>query len=98
MFRTCNCSWVQFSRGTRRQDAEILCLPATYHGCRRKVMSARSTLFRLAAKAGLLFGAFFVVTVLLAAIPAHRPPAGPAFGSQESASPAQEADHGSMPG
>src|SRR6266849_1087614 len=61
-------------------------------------MSARSSLFRLAAKAGMLFGALFVVTVLLAAIPAHRPPAGPAFGSQESASPAQEADHGSMPG
>jgi len=54
-------------------------------------MSARSSFFKIAAKAGMLFGAMFVVTVLLAAIPAHqqqavaarRPPelAGPAASS-----------------
>jgi hypothetical protein len=61
-------------------------------------MSARSSFFHLAAKAGMLFGALFVVTVLLAAIPSHRPPAVQASEAQESSSPAQEADHGSMPG
>ena len=35
-------------------------------------MSARRGFFRMAAKVGMLFGALFVVTVLLAAIPAHR--------------------------
>jgi hypothetical protein len=61
-------------------------------------MSARSSFFRLAAKAGMLFGALFVVTVLLAAIPSHRPPALQASEPQESSTPVQEADHGSMPG
>jgi hypothetical protein len=61
-------------------------------------MSARSSFFHLAAKAGMLFGALFVVTVLLAAIPSHRPPAVQASESQESSSPAQEADRTSMPG
>ena len=35
-------------------------------------MSRRSTLVKLATKAGILFGALFLVTVLLAAIPAHQ--------------------------
>ncbi len=35
-------------------------------------MSARSSFFKIAAKAGIMFGALFVVTVLLAAIPAHQ--------------------------
>ena len=60
-------------------------------------MSARSTALQIAAKTGMLLGALFVVTVLLAAIPAHRPPA--AQGSaQESAAPAPETDRGSTPG
>jgi len=56
-------------------------------------MSARSTAIQIAAKAGMLLGALFVVTVLLAAIPAHRPPA-----AQEPATPTLEMDRGSMPG
>src|SRR6202521_1796695 len=38
-------------------------------------MSARSAFVHLATKAGILFGALFLVSVLLAAIPAHRAPA-----------------------
>ena len=61
-------------------------------------MSARRTFFHVAGKAGLLLGALFVVTLLLAAIPAHRPPSVQAFVSQESSGSSQEADQGSMPG
>jgi hypothetical protein len=65
-------------------------------------MSARSTFFHIAGKAGMLLSALFVVTVLLAAIPSHRPPSSDAFASQESANPAQESgqdgQRGSMPG
>jgi len=60
-------------------------------------MSARNTAFQIAAKAGMLLGALFIVTVLLAAIPAHRPPVTPES-AQESAKPAPDLDHGSMPG
>ncbi|MDQ1408406.1 MAG: hypothetical protein QOJ41_141 [Acidobacteriaceae bacterium] len=35
-------------------------------------MSARDTAVRLITKAGILFGALFLVGVLLAAIPAHK--------------------------
>jgi hypothetical protein len=62
------------------------------------VMSARNTLFHLATKAGMLFGALFVVTFLLAAIPAHRPPSAPASIAQESSGASQEPDHSAMPG
>ncbi len=66
-------------------------------------MPARSTFFRLAAKAGVFFGALFLVGVLLAAIPGHRAPAAQAQGSQQSSnSQSQESqrgmDHSSMPG
>jgi hypothetical protein len=61
-------------------------------------MSARSSLFQIAAKTGILLGALFVVTVLLAAIPAHRPPSVPPSESQESSSSSREIDHSSMPG
>ena len=64
-------------------------------------MSARSTLLHVATKAGILFGALFLVSVLLAAIPAHRAPAVQAQGSQQSGSQSQESqgmDHSSMPG
>lgn len=37
-------------------------------------MSARRTLFHLAAKTAMVFGAIFVVTVLLAAMPGHHAP------------------------
>jgi hypothetical protein len=64
-------------------------------------MSARNSFSKIAAKAGMLFAALFVVTVLLAAIPAHQQQALQVVVSQEpSASPApsQDADRGAMPG
>jgi hypothetical protein len=65
-------------------------------------MSARSTFIHLATKAGILFGALFLVSVLLAAIPGHRAPAAPEQQAQQSsASQSQESqqmDHSSMPG
>src|SRR6266436_3984373 len=54
---------------------EIYRLVHTYHCVRRIVMPARSTFFHFATKAAMLFGALFVVSVLLAAIPGHRVPA-----------------------
>jgi hypothetical protein len=66
-------------------------------------MSARSTVVQLAAKAGMLLGAIFVVTVLLAAIPAHHPQTEqvvvtqePSSATESSASPAPL--QASMPG
>jgi hypothetical protein len=72
-------------------------------------MSRRSTFVKLTTKAGILFGALFLVTVLIAAIPAHQqkalevvitPEQQP---SQDSAAAAQaqpspSADHSTMPG
>jgi hypothetical protein len=65
-------------------------------------MPARSTLVHLAAKAGILFGALFLVSVLLAAIPSHRAPAAPDQDAQQQPSAqSQESppmDHSKMPG
>jgi len=65
-------------------------------------VSARSTLIHFATKAGIFFGALFLVSVLLAAIPGHRVPAAPEQEAQQSsASQSQESrqmDHSSMPG
>ena len=66
-------------------------------------MSARGGFFQVAAKAGMLFGALFVVTVLLAAIPGHHAPAVQSSSertmvAQESAASTQEAGQGSMAG
>src|ERR1700720_955045 len=70
-------------------------------------MSARSGFFKIAAKAGIMFGALFVVTVLLAAIPAHQQQALQVAIPQEPQEPststlpgpaAQDADHAAMPG
>jgi hypothetical protein len=65
-------------------------------------MSARSTFIHLATKAGILFGALFLVSVLLAAIPGHHAPAPQSQGSQQSSSSQpQESpamDHSKMPG
>lgn len=55
-------------------------------------MSARGTARQIAAKAGMLLGALFVFTLLLAALPAHRAPA------QGSTTQAPEVDRGSMAG
>jgi hypothetical protein len=65
-------------------------------------MSARSALIHLAGKAGILLGALFLVSVLLAAMPGHRAPTTQALDAQQSsASQSQESqsmDHSSMPG
>ncbi len=65
-------------------------------------MSARSTFIHLAAKAGILFGALFLVSVLLAAIPSHRAPTAPMQDAQQSASSqaqvSQPMDHSKMSG
>src|SRR5713226_8297742 len=64
-------------------------------------MPARSTLVHFATKAAMLFGALFVVSVLLAAIPSHHAPAIQSQGSQQSGSQSQESqgmDHSGMPG
>ena len=64
-------------------------------------MSSRSTLIHLVTQAGIGLGALFVVGVLLAAIPNHRPPVvntAALGGEQESQAPAAGADHTNMPG
>ncbi len=65
-------------------------------------MSARSTFMHLATRAAIVFGALFLVSVLLAAIPGHRAPAVPAQDAQQSSSSqsqkSQGMDHNSMPG
>lgn len=64
-------------------------------------MPAGSTFVHFAAKTAMLFGALFVVSVLLAAIPSHRAPAAQSQGSQQSDSQSQDSpamDHSSMPG
>src|SRR5258708_7550379 len=65
-------------------------------------MSARSTFLHLDANAGILFGALFLVSVLLAAIPGHRAPAVPGQDAQQSSSSPspelQPMDHIKMPG
>ena len=53
----------------------------------------------MAAKTGILIGALFVVTIVLAAIPSHKSPSQPIpLGQQEAALPISERDHSSMPG
>src|SRR5258708_17688809 len=65
-------------------------------------MSARRTLIHLAARAGILFGALFLVSVFLAAIPGKRAPDAPVREAQESsgtqAQESQEMDHSTMSG
>jgi hypothetical protein len=65
-------------------------------------MSARSTFMHLATRAAIMFGALFLVSVLLAAIPGHRAPAAPAQDAQQPpSSQSQESqgmEHSSMPG
>jgi len=64
-------------------------------------MSSRSTLIHLVTRAGIALGALFVVGVLLAAIPNHRPPVvvtTAVHAEQEPQEPAAGADHTNMPG
>jgi len=65
-------------------------------------MSARSTVFYFAAKAAMVLGALFLVTVLLAAMPGHHTPALQSSSSREAGgSTSQELkpmDHSKMPG
>ncbi|HMI52838.1 MAG TPA: hypothetical protein VK525_15105 [Candidatus Saccharimonadales bacterium] len=51
-------------------------------------MSARSTVREVATKAVILFGALFLVSVLLAAMPTHRAPEARVPDAQASASSA----------
>jgi len=63
-------------------------------------MSSRSTLIHLVTRAGIGLGALFVVGVLLAAIPNHRPPVvvtTAVNAEQEPQEPAAGADHTNMP-
>src|ERR1700676_436620 len=57
-------------------------------------MSARRTLLHLAAKTAMVFSAIFVLTVLLAAMPAHHAPVTQRPTAQEAATPQSKA----MPG
>jgi hypothetical protein len=64
-------------------------------------MSSRSTLIHLVTRAGIGLGALFVVGVLLAAIPSHRPPVvvtNAVNAEQESQTRSAGADHANMPG
>src|ERR1700742_1795516 len=71
-------------------------------------MSRRSAFIKISTKAAILFGALFVVTVLIAAIPSHQqralevvvaPEQQPSQDSAAQSSPSsQPADHSSMPG
>jgi hypothetical protein len=64
-------------------------------------MSSRSTSIHLVTRAGIGLGALFVVGVLLAAIPNHRPPVVVTIAvnaEQESQEPAAGTDHANMPG
>ena len=65
-------------------------------------MSARSTFLHFATQAGILFGALFLVSVLLAAIPGHHVPAAPVQEDQQSSSAqsqeSQEMDQSKMSG
>jgi hypothetical protein len=64
-------------------------------------MSSRSTLIHSITRAGIGLGALFVVGVLLAAIPNHRPPVvvtTAVNAEQEPQEPAAGADHTNMPG
>ena len=64
-------------------------------------MSSRSTLIHSVTRAGIGLGALFVVGVLLAAIPNHRPPVvvtTAVNAEQEPQEPAAGADHTNMPG
>jgi hypothetical protein len=59
-------------------------------------MFARNAAAQIITKAGTLFGALFLVGVLLAAIPAHKPQASQTSAAQESQS--SETNSNSMPG
>ena len=65
-------------------------------------MSARSTFMHLATRAAIMFGALFLVSVLLAAIPGHHAPTVPVQDAQQSSSSqsqkSQGMDHSIMPG
>ena len=64
-------------------------------------MSARSAVRQIAARTGMLVAAVFVVTVLLAAVPGHRPPMAVVEAQQENSNSGQQAqgmDHSQMQG
>src|SRR6266851_10189223 len=91
-----------FCRALPVPRAEMPRLRGAYYQVRRIVVSARSTFIHLAAKAGILFGALFLVSVLLAAIPGHHAPAAAGQEAQQSSGSqsqdSQPMDHTQMSG
>jgi hypothetical protein len=61
-------------------------------------MSARRTLLHLAAKSAMVFGAIFVVTVFLVAMPGHHAPAAQTPAPQQSAPPSPATQSKDMSG
>src|SRR5208283_3271185 len=61
-------------------------------------MSARRTLLHLAAKACMLLGAIFVVTVLLVAMPGHHAPIPQSPAVQQTSASQPKPQNNSMPG
>jgi len=61
-------------------------------------MSARRTLLHLAAKSAMVFGAIFVVTVFLVAMPGHHAPAAQTSAPQQSAPPSSATQSKDMSG
>ncbi len=61
-------------------------------------MSARRTLLHLAAKTAMVFGAIFVVTVFLVAMPGHHAPAAQTPAPQQSAPPSPATQSNDMSG
>jgi len=61
-------------------------------------MSARRTLLHLAAKSAMVFGAIFVVTVFLVAMPGHHAPAAQTSAPQQSAPPSPATQSKDMSG
>jgi hypothetical protein len=63
-------------------------------------MSARSQIVQLVAKAAMVLGGLFVVTVVLAAIPGHRAPVVPTatMGQESTQQNPPATDHSKMPG
>jgi len=102
LFHARNCPSGQFLRGAPVPRGEISGVRNAYYQVRRIVMSARSTFLHFATQAGILFGALFLVSVLLAAIPGHHAPAAPVQEDQQSSSAqsqeSQEMDQSKMSG
>jgi hypothetical protein len=61
-------------------------------------MSARSSVFQALTRIGILLGALLLVTVLLAAIPSHQPPAPQTSSAPQESAVTPQVDHSAMAG